>query len=157
MNKKYIHKIQYRPRVHKILAHSYMVYLLALFFGLIFSAIWPMRIFNDDCLLNISAVVLFLSSAMIFWAQRSTRKLDKENLTKRAFKKGPYRYTRNPTNISLFLSMLSFGIIINSIFVIVFASVSFLLAIFVFLKREEKLLEKKYGNAYLEYKKDVKF
>jgi protein-S-isoprenylcysteine O-methyltransferase Ste14 len=148
---------QHRPRVHKILAHSYMVYLLALFFGLVFSAIMPMRIFLDNCLMNTSAVVLFLSTCVIFWAQRSTRKLDKENLTKRSFKNGPYKYTRNPTNICLFLSLISFGVIINSLFTILFALISFLLASLIFIKREEKLLERKYGDAYREYKKDVKF
>lgn len=156
MDKEKIEK-QRRPRVHKILAHSYMVYLLALFFGLILSAVMPMRVFLDDGLMNTSAVVLLLSSCIIFWAQRSTRKLDKENLTKRSFKKGPYKYTRNPTNVSLFFSLISFGVIINSLFTILFALIAFLLSSLVFIKKEEKLLEKKYGDAYREYKKDVKF
>jgi protein-S-isoprenylcysteine O-methyltransferase Ste14 len=144
-------------RVHKVLANAYLTYFLALFLGLILSAIFPARIFTDSCLLNWSAVLLILSTALIFWAQKSTRKFNKENVTKNSFKKGPYKYTMHPTSLGLFLSMFSFGVIINSIFVILFAFVSFLLSRLIFIKKEEDILIKKYGHAYLEYKKDVKF
>jgi protein-S-isoprenylcysteine O-methyltransferase Ste14 len=159
MNKSYSIQTELRPRVHKILANSYLSYLLALFFGLILSAIFPSRIFTENYMLNISAVVLFLATGLIFWAQKSTRKFkkQKENLTKRSFKNGPYKYTRHPTNLGLFFSLLSFGVIINSVFVILFSIFAFLLARLVFARKEESLLAKKYGNAYLEYKKEIKF
>ena len=146
-----------RPRIHKVLAQSYIVYLLALVFGLIFSAIWPFKIFVDATLMNTSSVVLLLSSMLILWAQKSSKKLKKENLTKKSFMKGPYRYTRNPTNLGLFISMSSFGIIVNSVFVIVFSLVAFALSRLIFIKKEEQILENKYETPYLEYKKIVKF
>ncbi|MFH1608542.1 MAG: methyltransferase [Patescibacteria group bacterium] len=70
---------------------------------------------------------------------------------------GPYRYTRNPTIIGLFFSILSFGIIINSPFIILFSFIAFLISNLVFTKKEEALLESKYGASYLKYKKIVKF
>jgi protein-S-isoprenylcysteine O-methyltransferase Ste14 len=146
-----------KSKVHRILAHSYMVYLIALFFGLIFSAIWPFPIFNSEILAVISAIFLFLSSLLIFWAQKSSREFTKENLTKESFMKGPYRFTRNPTNIGLFFSMICFSIIVNSIFSVLFTFVAFLLSLLIFLKKEEDFLANKYGIPYLEYKKIVKF
>lgn len=152
-----IEKIQHSPRVHKILAQSYLVYFLALFIGLVLSAIFPAKISVSSILLNLSAVVLILSSILIYWAQKSTKNFKKDGITKNAFKKGPYKFLRNPTNTGLFLLLLSFGIIINSIFVVFLTLVAFVFANFIFLRKEQKLLEKKYGEAYIEYKRDVRF
>ena len=82
---------------------------------------------------------------------------EKENMSKETFSRGPYRYTRNPTNFGLFLLMLSFGIIMNALFIIVFSVLSFIFNKFIFIKKEEEILAKKYGTPYLEYKKSVKF
>ncbi|HPS21460.1 MAG TPA: methyltransferase [Candidatus Paceibacterota bacterium] len=157
MEKERIEKEQRRPRIHRVLAQSYLVYLFALFAGLIFSAAFPVKIHVSDFLLSLSAVILMLSSVLIFWAQKSTKNFKKENITKESFKKGPYRYLRNPTNIGIFLLMLSFGVIVNSVSVILFTIVASFFARFVFLRKEKSLLEKKYGKAYIEYKKDVIF
>jgi len=146
-----------RPRVHRILAYSYAVYLLALVLGLIFSATWPYKIFVSSILMSISSVILLLSSMLILWAQKSSKKFKKEDLTAESFKKGPYRFTRNPTNLGLFLSIICFGIIVNSVFVIIFAIIAFALSRFIFIKKEEELLKNKYGDSYLEYKKSVRF
>ena len=146
-----------RLGVHRVLADSYTVYLLAFVLGLFFSAGWPIKIFQNDLLVNVSAVILFLSSFLILWAQRSSKKFNKEDLTKESFENGPYRFTRNPTNLGLFLSIVSFGIIINSFFVVLFSLIAFFISRLVFIKKEEKLLDKKYGDPYLEYKKVVRF
>lgn len=152
-------KEQPKPRVHRILAHSYLFYLMALFLGLLLSFIFPIKVF-DNLILNFSGFLflcLFLFSYLILWAQLSSRKFKKENVTKESFMQGPYRFTRNPTTLGLFFSLISFGIIINSIFVILFSLISFLISVLFFFKKEEQLLEKKYGQAYLEYKNKVKF
>jgi protein-S-isoprenylcysteine O-methyltransferase Ste14 len=128
-----------------------------LFLGLFFSFIFPIKVF-DNLILNFSGFLfLFLFSYLILWAQLSSRKFKKENVTKESFMQGPYRFTRNPTTLGLFFSLISFGIIINSIFVILFSLISFLISVLFFFKKEEQLLEKKYGQAYLEYKNKVKF
>ena len=146
-----------RPRIHKVLAQSYVVYLLALVFGLFFSAAFPLKIFISTTLMDISSLVLLFSSMLILWAQKSSKKFEKENLTANSFMKGPYRFTRNPTNIGLFVSMSFFGIIVNSVFVIIFTIIAFMLSRFIFIKKEEEILEHKYGAPYVQYKKIVKF
>jgi len=146
-----------KSKVHRILAHSYMVYLMALFFGLVFSAVLPFPIFNNEILAVISAVFLFFASLLIFWAQKSSKEFTKENLTKESFMKGPYRFTRNPTNVGLFFSMICFSIIVDSIFSVLFTFIAFLISLLIFLRKEEDFLANKYGTPYLEYKKVVKF
>ena len=144
-------------KVHRVLADSYTVYLLAFVLGLFFSAGWPIKIFENNFLVNTSAIILLFSSVLILWAQKSSKKFQKENLTKESFENGPYRFTRNPTNLGLFLSIVCFGIIVNSFFVVLFGLIAFLISRLYFIKKEEKLLASKYGEPYLEYKKKVRF
>jgi protein-S-isoprenylcysteine O-methyltransferase Ste14 len=47
--------------------------------------------------------------------------------------------------------------LVNSFFVVLFALIAFFVSRLFFIKKEEQLLEKKYGAPYLEYKKTVKF
>jgi len=155
IDKKEIFKI--RNRVHRVLAESYSLYMLNLILGLILSAVWPLKVFQNSTFVDFSAFIIFFSSVLILWAQKSSEKLKTENLTKKSFMNGPYRYTRNPTNLGLFLLIVSFGMLVNSFFVVLFALIAFFVSRLFFIKKEEQLLEKKYGAPYLEYKKTVKF
>jgi len=149
---------EYKNRVHKILAHSYSAYfilfLIGVFFDLLFK--FKIKILNFSFLVPVGALLIGLSSLLIFWAQSTSRKFNKETLTKESFCNGPYAYTRTPTHWGLFFLMLGFGILANAIFIIISTVISFLLTKFIYLRKEEAILEKKYGAPYLEYKKAVK-
>src|SRR3989338_8719819 len=97
--------------VHKVLAHSYVVYLIFFLLAIYLDAIFGFKVFPDT-----------------FMAP-----------------------------VGLFFLMLGFGVITNSFFVIVFSIISFLTAKFIFIEKQEKMLEEKYGTHYTEYKKSVKF
>jgi protein-S-isoprenylcysteine O-methyltransferase Ste14 len=80
-----------------------------------------------------------------------------ELVTKETFCRGPYCYTRSPTHFGLFLLIIGFGFVLNAFFVVLFTFFCFLITKITFVKKQEKLLEEKYGTAYTEYKKSVKF
>ena len=87
----------------------------------------------------------------------SLHHLNKENMNKETFCNGPYRYTRIPTHFGLFFLMLDFGVIVNSLFIVILSVISFIIIKLTFIKKEEKILTEKYGTPYLEYKNSVKF
>ena len=101
--------------------------------------------------------ILILGSFLIFWAQQTTSNLKQVNMDKEAFFHGPYRYTRSPTHLGIFLLILGFGIMVNAPFVILSAFISFIISKYTFLNIQETILAEKYGVPYLEYKKIVKF
>jgi protein-S-isoprenylcysteine O-methyltransferase Ste14 len=148
---------QYKGRVHVVLAHSYAVYFSFFLAGVLLDLIFNLKILNFIFMIPIGVALIFLATLLIFWAQKTSRNLKKENLTKEAFLQGPYRFTRGPTHWGLFLLMLGFGFITGALFIIVFAIIAFIFTKLVYLKREEEILEKKYGTPYLEYKKMVRF
>ena len=147
----------YKNNVHYILARSYTFYFIAFLAGLFFDYIFPVKVFKSASAIPIGFALLVLASLLIFWAQKTSSTLEKNNITKETFCRGPYCYTRSPTHWGLLLLMLGFGIITNSLFIIIFTAISFVVTRFVFIKKMESHLLEKYGAPYLEYKKMVKF
>ncbi len=148
---------QDKEKVHIVLANSYSVFFLLFLVGVFLDLIFNIKILNFSFMLPIGMVLIFLATLLILWAQKTSRNLKIENLTKGTFCKGPYCFTRSPTHWGLFFLMFGFGIMINAVFVIIFSIISLIFGKFVFLKREETILEKKYGTPYMEYRKSVKF
>src|SRR3989344_6524605 len=145
-----------RGRVHRILAHSYTLYFALFLVGVCLDIIFRFKIFASSTMVPIGIILLAIASLLIFWAQKTSRNLDIANMSVESFRKGPYRYTRNPTHWGLFFLMLGFGIIANAVFVILSTLVSFLISKLYFLRKQENILAIKYGAPYLEYKKRVK-
>lgn len=145
-----------KSTVHGVLAHSYLFYFILFLLGLFLDFLFSLKIFENIAISSIGVILLILGTFLIFWAQRTSHKLEKENISKETFYQGPYCYTRTPTHLGLFLLMLGFGVVINSLFIIIFSVISFFITKFTFIKKEEKILAFKYGAPYLEYKKSVK-
>lgn len=69
---------------------------------------------------------------------------------------GPYAYTRNPMVLGVFVLLFGIGILLRSIsLVFIFLPLFILLGVLELKKIEEPELEKRLGQAYLEYKKRV--
>lgn len=143
--------------VHRVLAHSYATHLVLFLVGVVLDLIFNFKFFYGSFVVPLGIFFLIFGTFLIIWAQKTSRNLDKSNISIETFRQGPYHYTRTPTNFGLFFLVLGFGLIINAFFVILSAFISFLISKFVFLAKQEKLLALKYGTPYLEYQKTVKF
>lgn len=145
-------------KVHNFLAYSYFIYLFVLVLGVFLDLVLPIKVFHDSIMLLFGFILLSLASVLIIWAQKSSVDLlKKEKVESKHFCRGPYCYTRTPTHFGLFFAVLGFGFILNSFFVIILTIASFLFTKITFVKKQELELEKKFGEAYKEYKKIVKF
>jgi protein-S-isoprenylcysteine O-methyltransferase Ste14 len=70
---------------------------------------------------------------------------------------GPYKYTRNPMVIGLFLVLISLGLILRSPSFFVFLLLLLPLGILFIKLYEEKDLERRFGEAYIAYKAKTPF
>ncbi len=147
-----------KNKVHRVLAHSYLVFLVLFLIGVCLDFIFEIKILEDDIMLPVGFFFLLLASVLIVWAQKTGRDLRKiPEIKGEHFSRGPYSYTRIPTQWGLFFLMLGFGIVTNAFFVILSTVVSFLISKFIFISKHDKILEERYGVHYAEYKKKVKF
>jgi protein-S-isoprenylcysteine O-methyltransferase Ste14 len=149
----------HKNTIHSILAHSYFIFLFSIILGVIFDTFLKDKIFSQDIYKYVGFAMLVISSVIIIWSQKISRNYKKripksEDMTH--FEHGPYRFLRNPTHLSVFIMALGFGLIINSLFTIIFSVIAYLITKIFFLKKEEEILEKKYGEVYSGYKKKVK-
>ncbi|MFA5840947.1 MAG: hypothetical protein WC847_01580 [Candidatus Paceibacterota bacterium] len=143
--------------IHKVLADSYTVHFILFLIGVVLDLIFNFQFFSSTLVTPFGIFFLILGTFLVFWAQKTSRNIKKENISKETFCKGPYCYTRTPTNFGLLFLVLGFGLIINAFFVVLSAFISFIVSKLIFLKKQEKMLASKYGAPYLEYKKTVKF
>ncbi len=144
--------------VHKVLAHSYALYFILFLVGGTLDLVFPLKVFTNSMVVPIGLPLLILATVIILWAQKTGRNLKKVPEVKTEhFCRGPYCYTRIPTQWGLLFLMFGFGIITNSFFVIISTIVSFLISKFIFISKHDKILIEKYGPAYAEYKKLVRF
>lgn len=147
----------HKNKVHHILARSYFMHFIFFLAGISLDLVFRLKIFANSFMMPAGVVLLTLATILILWAQYTTHHLKKDDISKETFCCGPYRYTRSPTHWGLFFLMLGFGVIANAFFVVLSTLFSFFIAKFIFLEKQEKILEEKYGAHYAEYKKLVKF
>lgn len=152
-------KIYRNGMVHFILVHSYMVFLFAIILGVFFDTFLKKKMFSSVLYDKVGFLMLLISTIIIYWAQKTSsnyqQRTTKDN-SRSNFEFGPYRYLRSPTHFGLFIMALGFSLIVNSFFSIVFTFIAYGFTKLFFLKKEEKMLEQKYGQVYSDYKKKVR-
>jgi len=147
----------HKNKVHHVLAQSYSVYFVLFLISIYLDFIFRIGIFDNNTARIAGVIFIIFGTFLVFWAQKSSRVLDKENISKETFRKGPYRHTRYPTHWGMLLLLLGFGIVADALFVVLFTLIAFVISQSVFLKKHDKILTEKYGEHFTEYKKSVKF
>lgn len=143
--------------VHFVLVHSYLIFLFAVILGVLFDTFLKSKIFSHNIYQGIGLLMIMISSILIYWAQSTSASFKGiEKQEDSVFERGPYKYLRSPTHFGLFIMTLGFGLIINSLCSVIFTIITYIITKLIFLKKEEKLLENRYGEAYTKYKKKVK-
>jgi len=145
--------------VHFLLAHAYLLFFVAIILGVIFDFLIKLNLLETIAYSKSGIVFVFFGTGLVYWAQSSSAKAGKikpEERSSDGFALGPYKFFRNPTYLGLFIMTLGFGLLINSVFSIFFVLIAHLVIRFIFVKKEEKILEEKYGDIYVEYKRKVK-
>lgn len=68
---------------------------------------------------------------------------------------GPYRYCRNPMITGVFFTLIGESLVFHSPNILIWAGIFFLINTTYFLLKEEPDLYKRFGDEYLEYKRNV--
>lgn len=149
-----------RPGViHVVLIYIYSIFFVSIVLGIFFDLIFKLDLLANFKYSYLGLIIIVFGTMLIYLAQEASSragKIKQEESNSEGFAFGPYKHFRHPTYLGIFLMVLGFGIVIKSAFSILFILITYLIVKLVFVKKEEKILEKKYGNIYLDYKKKVK-
>lgn len=69
---------------------------------------------------------------------------------------GPYQFTRNPMYLMMLIACLGFAVIFSEAWILIFTPVLAVALYHIAIKHEEKYLQQKFGESYLNYKKTVR-
>jgi protein-S-isoprenylcysteine O-methyltransferase Ste14 len=78
------------------------------------------------------------------------------NPSTRIVSHGPYRFSRNPMYIGLALCTLGIAILVDSAWMLLAVPIGLVLIDRLIIMREERYLERKFGEEYLSYKQRVR-
>jgi protein-S-isoprenylcysteine O-methyltransferase Ste14 len=103
-------------------------------------------VFAVGFVLAISAIISFRKGDTPVQTHKPTRGI---------VTRGPYRFTRNPIYIGMFLGQTGLAIGFDNLWMLITLVPFYLVIRFGVVAREEAYLERKFGESYLSYKKRV--
>jgi protein-S-isoprenylcysteine O-methyltransferase Ste14 len=111
--------------------------------------------------IKLLSIVLFLLGLMLFiWANYLFHSIGKGTLApwsvkEKLIKQGPYKYNRNPMITGVLMMLIGEFLWFRSIPIMLWFAIFFLITSTVFILVEEPFLQKKFGEDYIQYKKEV--
>ena len=102
------------------------------------------------------AILVDSSSVYLFFKKRTTINPLKPSNTKGLVTSGLYRYSRNPMYVGLLVILFGFALWLGSITPLIVLPLFYWLITNMQIKPEEVILEEKFGQEYLDYKKSVR-
>ena len=148
--------------VHQVLAQGYLTYLAAIVLGFGASQLFPETV-SIPYESALGFLLIIIGTVVIWWAQNASSKtadmrhVPAEKICRDHFCVGPYIYTRMPTQYGLFVMSFGLALVFGSLYMVIGTVLAFLIGKFIIIPMQEKHLEARYGQPYLEYKKHVKF
>jgi protein-S-isoprenylcysteine O-methyltransferase Ste14 len=120
----------------------------------------PVRLLPYWTAFGIGIALAVLSASLALWAKRimdaagTNVRPDKPTLA--IVREGPYRFTRNPMYLALCLLQVATGFIVNDWIALLLVIPLGLVLHFGVILREERYLETKFGEPYLDLKRRVR-
>jgi protein-S-isoprenylcysteine O-methyltransferase Ste14 len=135
--------------------------LLAFVGGLGIDWLYPLRFVPADISGGwVGAAVFAAGFALALWAIATFRdagtRVETYKATSTIVESGPYRFTRNPIYVGMFVGLIGLAIGFNSLWILAALVPFFLIIRFGVVAREEDYLERKFGGPYLAYKTRVR-
>lgn len=101
-------------------------------------------------------LVIWANYALLYIGKIGLRDREPMQRPSNLVRVGPYRFTRNPIYLGCLLMLLGLVIVWSSIVTAFFLILVYIVFRYIFIKREEIILEEEFGDEYRDFKKRVK-
>ncbi len=145
-----------------------LIYGFALLIGLGLDWLWPYPVLPAPAQYWVGGIVITLSGGLIavvlreFFRAKTTFGFHYPSRMRwkpggsALITSGPFRFSRNPANVSLFMLYFGFGIVVDSVWILALGVVAVLITHYAVIPREEVYLERKFGDEYRAYVAEVR-
>jgi len=137
-----------------------VLYAGTLLLGLGIHLLWPMHLASGLAIRVVGTVLVVMSGVLSRWASRTMRRAGTKVLpsqpTLSIVTSGPFRFSRNPLYVAGSFLYLGLTLVFNSGWPLGLFVPMFVILDWGIVRREERYLEKKFGDTYLAYKASVR-
>ena len=143
-----------------VLAPPPLIYLAALVFGLLLNRRSPTTFLPRTIARILGWPLLGAGVLLAGWFEWAMRRADTPTNPYKPVShlatEGPFRYTRNPAYLSMTMMYAGIAVLRNALWAIILLPVALLVIERGIIEREERYLERKFGEEYLSYKARVR-
>jgi protein-S-isoprenylcysteine O-methyltransferase Ste14 len=143
-----------------VLAPPPLIYLGTLIFGLLLGRRFPISFLPRKMARGLGLPMLGGGVLLLGWFETAMRQADTPTnpykSVERIATQGPFRYSRNPGYLSMAMIYAGIASLANALWAILFLPVALLVIQRGVIEREERYLERKFGEEYLSYKAQVR-
>ncbi|MGQ0550910.1 MAG: methyltransferase family protein [Armatimonadota bacterium] len=143
-----------------VIALPPVLYAAPLALAILLHLIVPLRMMPRTLAWVVGALLVGLASVILASGVRAMARarteMDVRKPTTAIVVDGPFRYTRNPLYVALTLLYLGIAALINTLWPILLLPILLIVMQRGVIEREERYLERKFGDEYLRYKARVR-
>src|ERR671916_1104256 len=143
-----------------VIAPPPLIYLGSLVFGLLLNRKFPVTLLPRKMARNFGWPLLGGGVLLIGWFEWAMRHAgtpaNPYKPVSHVVTEGPFRYTRNPAYLSMTMIYTGISSLVNALWAILILPVALLVIQRGVIEREERYLERKFGEEYLRYKARVR-
>ncbi|MCG7394277.1 isoprenylcysteine carboxylmethyltransferase family protein [Microvirga sp. ACRRW] len=144
-----------------VLIHPPVAWGLAILAGLALNWVAALPFVPDDWPAGLIGTIIFVAAlALAAWAIRTMTGAGSNVPTNRPttaiVESGPYRFTRNPIYLGMFLGLVALSIAFNDLWLLLMLVPFALVIRYGVVAREEAYLERKFGEVYRNYRTRVR-
>ena len=145
----------------KIIAPPPVLYVVAMSLGCIMHVVTTARIYGGGYLLLVLGMLIFIASAVFARWSFDTMKRAKTSASPREpstnlTTSGPFQYSRNPIYVAMTGLYVGFTLLLNAIWPLIILIPLLLVMQWGVILREEQYLSTRFGQEYINYKKNVR-
>lgn len=137
-----------------------LVYAAGLVVGIAGNLLFPMRFIDASLTMYIGFPLMLVGFVIgglaLSTMLRAGTSPDPNEPTRRFLTAGPFAFTRNPIYLAFAIVYFGFTITFNSLLALVLLPLAVFVIERLVIVREEKYLERKFGDAYVQYKTRVR-
>ena len=136
-----------------------LIFLCVIVLGVALNLAWPLPFMLSTLwllgpIVIVGAAALFVLSLREFRAAGTPVRGNKRSTT--IVRTGPYGFSRNPIYLSFVLLALGLAVWLNDVWMLIMLVAAVAFMDVVVIRREERYLERKFGEGYLSYKGSVR-
>ena len=140
----------------KVIAPPPLIFLGGLLIGILLKVFWPISVLPDTLQLPFGLILISIALMIFGLSIREFVKAQTEvnpyKPTTSIISTGPYRFSRNPLYLALTLIYLGIGSWLDNIWILLLLVPILTIMQVGVIYREERYLENKFGEDYLNYK-----